>query len=171
MKIDFMVTPCHGRLAPGVDKNIERTCVPVNPTPWLLAAGALSAAASVAHLGCILGGPAWYRFFGAGEAMARAAERGSPRPALVTLVVAIGLAIWAAYAFSGAGIVPRAPVLRPVLVLITAIYLLRAAALPVMLKTMADRGVPFLVWSSLIVLVIGLVHAVGVWMGWAALGG
>jgi hypothetical protein len=144
--------------------------VAVNLNPWLLAAGVLSAAASVAHLGCILGGPAWYRFFGAGEAMARAAERGSPRPAMVTLVIAVGLAVWAAYAFSGAGLLPRAPLLRPALVLITAVYLLRAAALPVMLKTMADRGAPFLVWSSLIVLIIGVVHAVGVWRAWAALG-
>jgi len=137
---------------------------------WLIAAGGLSAAASLAHLACIVGGPAWYRFFGAGERMARGAARGAVEPAVITLAIAGMLAIWAVFAFSGAGLIPRLPLLRPALVAITAVYLLRAAALPVMLRTMADRGTPFLVWSSAIVLVIGLIHAVGVWTGWRMLG-
>ncbi len=137
---------------------------------WLMAAGGLSAAASVAHLACIVGGPAWYRFMGAGEQMARMVERGMIRPHLITLFIAAVLAGWAAYAFSGAGLLPRLPLLRTCLVLITAVYLLRAAALPWMLATMPDRGAPFLIWSSAIVLGFGLVHAVGVWTAWASLG-
>src|SRR5688500_8521572 len=64
----------------------------------IFAAGVLSAVAAALHIGVILGGPAWYRFFGAGEGMARMAERGSAKPALITLGIAIVLAIWAAYA-------------------------------------------------------------------------
>ena len=36
-----------------------------------------SAIAALAHLGCIIFGGDWYRFFGAGEQMARMAEAGN----------------------------------------------------------------------------------------------
>ena len=137
--------------------------------PWLLTGGILSAVAALLHLGCIVGGPSWYRFFGAGEGMARLVERGSIRPALITIVIAAMLGIWSAYALSGASVLPRLPLLRSALVLITAIYLLRAAALPVMIAYMPDRSVTFLVWSSAIVLVLGVVHAIGLWTGWVNL--
>ena len=80
---------------------------------WLVTAGMMSAAAALLHVATIAGGPEWYRFFGAGEAMARAAERGSPMPALVTAAIAFILLVWAAYAFSGAGLLRRLPLIRP----------------------------------------------------------
>jgi uncharacterized protein YhhL (DUF1145 family) len=129
---------------------------------WLLAAGILDAAAALLHLGCILGGPAWYRFFGAGDAMVAMAERGLIRPTLITLAIAAILAIWMAYAFSGAGVLPRLPLLRPVLIAIAAIFLARAAALPLLFRVMPDRSPTFLWTSSVIVLAIGIVHAIGV---------
>ena len=122
---------------------------------WLKIAGVLSAIAALLHVATIFGGPDWYRFFGAGEAMARAAERGSPGPALVTAAISVILAVWAAYAFSGAGIIRRLPLLRTALVLISAIYLLRAfAAVPVVILK-PEPVTPFLLWSSAIVLVYG----------------
>jgi len=39
-------------------------------------AGCLSLLASLAHLAIIVGGPSWYRFFGAGEQLATMAEQG-----------------------------------------------------------------------------------------------
>lgn len=137
---------------------------------WLVAAGTCSAVASVAHLGCIVGGASWYRFFGAGEQMARMAERGEAFPTLVTVGIAIVLAGWAGFAFAGAGLIPRPPLLRPALVAITTVYFARAAALPFMLETMPDRGVAFLYWSSAIVLVVGVLHAIGLATRWRALG-
>jgi hypothetical protein len=136
---------------------------------WLLAGGVLSLAAALLHLAVIVGGPAWYRFFGAGEAMARAAERGAWQPALITIGIASVLAIWAAYAFSGAGVIARLPLLRTALVVITAIYLLRGLVLVHALVFMPEVVTPFLVWSSLIVLVYGIVHAIGTWLRWPAL--
>jgi len=51
--------------------------VPANAgSRWLVVGGWLSVAASLLHIGCIIGGPDWYRFFGAGEEMAQAAARG-----------------------------------------------------------------------------------------------
>jgi hypothetical protein len=132
--------------------------------PWLAAGGLLSSAAALLHLAVIAGGPDWYRFFGAGEAMAEMAEAGSPVPALVTTAIAALLAIWAAYAFAGAGLIRRLPLMRTALVAITAIYLLRGLLIvPILLS---PRPTSFDIWSSLIVLVYGIVHAVGTALAW-----
>jgi len=128
---------------------------------WLVAAGVLDGVAALLHLGCIVGGPTWYRFFGAGDAMVAMAERGMMRPTLITLTIATILAVWGAYAFSGAGLLPRLPLLRPALIAIAAIFLARAAALPLLFSVMPDRSSAFLWTSSAIVLAFGIVHAVG----------
>jgi len=134
--------------------------------PALVIGGLLSVAASLLHIGCIIGGPDWYRFFGAGEQMATMAEQGSMTPTLLTLGIAVILAIWAAYAFSGAGLLPRLPLLRTGLVTISAIYLLRGLALiPALIINRGDV-MPFVLWSSLIVLVYGLAYAIGTWQAW-----
>lgn len=137
--------------------------------PGLIVGGVLSAAASVLHLAVIVGGPAWYRFFGAGEGMARMAEQGAWTPVVITLGIAAVLAVWAAYAFSGAGLIPRLPLLRTALVLISTVYLLRGLVLIPALALNPGGVTPFVVWSSLIVLVYGLAYAVGTWSGWSAL--
>jgi hypothetical protein len=137
--------------------------------PWLIAAGVMSAAASLAHLAVIVGGPAWYRFFGAGEGMTQAAERGLLIAPLITVSIAAVLAIWAAYAFSGAGLIPRLPLLRIGLATIAAIYLLRGLwilpGLPLL-----GRSPSFIFWSSVIVLIIGAAYAIGTWKAWPMLG-
>lgn len=138
-------------------------------TRWLIAGGWLSVAAALLHIGCIVGGPDWYRFFGAGEEMARAAERGELYPALLTLGIACILGIWAAYAFSGAGRLPRLPLLRTGLVVISAIYLLRGLILVPLHLWRPQFTDSFAIWSSLIVLVYGIAYAVGTWRAWPAL--
>jgi hypothetical protein len=134
--------------------------------PALIIGGWLSVAASLLHIGCIIGGPEWYRFFGAGERMATLAEQGSMTPTLLTLGIAAILAIWSAYAFSGAGLLPRLPLLRTGLVVISAIYLLRGLALIPALIINGGAVMPFILWSSLIVLVYGIAYAVGTWTAW-----
>jgi hypothetical protein len=136
---------------------------------WLVAAGILSAIAALLHLAVIWGGADWYRFFGAGEEMARAAERGSVRPALLTVAIAAVLGVWSAFAFSGAGLIRRLPLLRTALVLISLIYLARALApLPIFLFR-PWLASPFVWWSSAIVLVYGLTYAIGTWKAWPLL--
>lgn len=137
--------------------------------PWLIAAAALSAAAAALHLATIFGGAGWYRFLGAGERMARLAEAGSPRPALITLGIAAVLASWSAYALAGAGLIPRLPLMRAALAAITVIYLLRGLVLFPALAVNGGRASPFLWWSSLIVLAFGIVYAVGTARAWPAL--
>ena len=141
--------------------------VPANPGSVLLTIGGwLSLVASLLHIGCIFGGGDWYRFFGAGEAIASAAERGEWMPHIMTFGIAIVLAIWAVYAFSGAGKFRRLPLLRTGLIVISAIYLLRGLILAPLLATQPDKVDAFTLWSSLIVLVYGLAYAVGTWRAW-----
>jgi hypothetical protein len=136
---------------------------------WLILGGILSALAAVLHVAVIAGGPSWYRFFGAGEGMARAAERGAAFPALVTLGIAAMLMVWALYAFSGAGAIRRLPLLRTALVLISAVYLLRAFALVPIMIFRPELVDTFAVVSSLVVLAYGAAYSIGTWAGWSGL--
>ena len=134
----------------------------------LVLAGCLSSLAALLHLAVIVGGPDWYRFFGAGEDMARMAERGMIRPTLITIGIAAVLAIWAAYAFSAADLLPRLPLLRTGLVVITFIFLARG--LIVIPAWLMGRDInAFGWWSSLIVLVYGLAYLIGTWRAWPRL--
>lgn len=139
----------------------------------LLLGGVLTAGAALLHVGIIIGGPAWYRFFGAGERMARMAARGSMQPALVTASIAAILGVWALYAFSGAGVIRRLPFLRLALTLIAAVYLARgllgvpAVMLVDDVYTKQLRAkLTFILVSSAICIVLGLCYAVGAARVW-----
>ena len=134
--------------------------------PFLVSGAALSAAAALLHVGCIIFGASWYRFFGAGERMARLAAAGSWRPALITSGIVLVLVTWSLYALSGAGVIPRLPLVRTALCIIAGIYLARGVAgFPVA----ASSGSAFWWWSSIICLAIGLVHLIGIRQAWAQL--
>ncbi|MBX9402782.1 hypothetical protein K4L06_15840 [Lysobacter sp. BMK333-48F3] len=140
------------------------------PQPWLLFAAGLNAAAALLHVAVIFGGPAWYRFFGAGEGMARMAEAGRAYPAVLTAGIAGVLALWAGYALSGAGVFGAWPLLKPALCTITTIYLLRGlAVVPMALASVPEPATPFWYWSSAICLGVGLVHLFGLLAAWRAL--
>jgi len=127
----------------------------------LIFGGALSAVASLAHLACIAIGARAYRFMGAGERMARAVEAGEVRPTLITLAISSMLLVWAIYAFSGAGIAPALPLTKVALALISAIYLTRAFAFPLLKLVFPENSTTFWLVSSGICLVLGLLYAVG----------
>ncbi|WP_256082106.1 hypothetical protein [Massilia sp. YIM B04103] len=135
----------------------------------LLIGAVLSAIAAALHLAIIVGGPSWYRFFGAGERMATMAEQGKLYPAVLTLGIATVLAAWAAYALSGAGLLAPLPLLKAGLCVIAAVYLLRGLAIVPLLTVSRSKSTPFLVWSSLICLGYGIVHAIGLQQIWNTL--
>jgi heme/copper-type cytochrome/quinol oxidase subunit 3 len=130
----------------------------------------MSVAASLLHIGCIIGGPDWYRFFGAGEVLARAAERGSPVPAVMTAIIAAILAGWAAYAFSAAGLILRLPLIRTALVAIAVVLLARSslAFVPAAWEP-ENRTIAFMFWTSFICFVMGMCFALGTWRAWPTL--
>jgi hypothetical protein len=127
----------------------------------LIIGGTLTAAASAAHLACIIIGARAYRFMGAGERMARAAEAGKIMPTLVTLAIAAVLLIWAAYAFSGAGVIMRLPLTELVLPAVCAVYLARAVGFPLLKRRLPENSTAFWMWSSGICLVLGLLYGFG----------
>lgn len=143
--------------------------MPISGSQALIIGGALSTAAAVAHLVCILLGPAAYRFMGAGEKMARAVEAKRLLPTLVTLVIAAVLFAWAAYAFSGAGVIGHLPFAKVVLPAICVVYLGRALAFPLLKPQFPENSQTFWLVSSGICLVIGLVHVYGVFLQWPML--
>lgn len=132
---------------------------------WLIIAAWMSVAASLLHIVVIAGGADWYRFFGAGEQLASAAERGSIIPTIMTIGIAAVLAVWAAFAFSAAGRLRRLPLTRTALTAITIVLLARGVLgfTPVFLPIPSQA---FLVWSSIICLVMGLCFALGTRRAW-----
>ncbi len=58
--------------------------------------------------------------------------------------------------------------MRTALTLISAIYVLRGAAL-IPALTVPALNTPFNIWSSLIVLIYALCYAVGTWKAWPSL--
>jgi hypothetical protein len=134
---------------------------------FLIAGAVLSALAAALHLGCIVFGAPWYRFFGAGERMAQMAIAGSWYPVVVTAVIASVLAAWSLYALSGAAVIRALPMLRPALCAITGIYILRG--LVILPLVVLGKSTSFWWWSSMIGLFIGVVHLVGLAQVWARL--
>lgn len=134
----------------------------------LIIGGVLSVVASLLHIAMIVGGPAWYRFFGAGEGMAQLAESGSIYPAIITAIIAIVLALWGLYAFSGAEVIGRLPQLKLVLGIISMIYIVRGVfGIPIVIYldhpylNELEEKMTFMIFSSLISLGFGLFYLIG----------
>lgn len=136
---------------------------------YLITGGILSIIAALLHIVIIVGGADWYRFFGAGEEMATMAEQGSLVPGIVTFGIAVVLFIWGLYAFSGAKVLMQLPFIKPVLVLVSAIYLIRGLGFIPALFLIPEQVDSFLVWSSIISLIFGLIYAVGTKQEWSKL--
>jgi hypothetical protein len=149
--------------------NLTKITMPISGAQALVIGGSLSAAAALAHIACVVVGAPAYRFMGAGEKMARAAEARKLQPMLVTLAIAGVLFVWAAYAFSGAGAIGRLPFTKLALTAICAVYLGRALAFPLLKPRFPENSQTFWLVSSGICLVIGLVHLYGLISRWSVL--
>jgi len=140
--------------------------------PLLVVAAVSSAALAALHLAVIAIGAPAYRYFGAGEEMARRAEQGSLVPGVLTLLIAAVFAVFAAYALTGAGFHWRLPLLRVALALIAGIFILRGiSAIPQAILLARSPGafpVRYLVFS-LVSLFVGLCYAVGTIQSWKML--
>lgn len=142
---------------------------------YFLFAAALTFIGGLLHLAIIFGGPDWYRFFGAPEALAQMAATGALYPALVCVLIAGVLFTWTAYALSGAGLIKRLPFLRTILIAIALILIIRGIAfLPLMLLnphlfhtiTNTQSVDAFLLITSALCLVMGLAYAIAVKKSW-----
>lgn len=135
--------------------------------------GLLTGVAALLHVAMIFGGPGWYRFFGAGERMARLAAGGSLYPTVVTACIAAILGVWALYGLSGAGVVGRLPFLPLALTLIATVFLSRGIfGIPAVLlvdhpyTNELKARMTFMVVSSAICIGLGVCYAVGAAQAW-----
>lgn len=133
---------------------------------FLIIAGTLNAIAAILHIGCIYFGAPWYRFFGAGEPMAMLAEKGSITPTLITMAITAVLISFSIYAYSAAGLIGKLPLTRLVLVVITLVYLIRGIAGFFLLNNPLGRTPEFWLWSSIICLLFGSIHLIGLKLQW-----
>lgn len=134
---------------------------------YLVAGAILSAIAALLHIGCILFGPSWYRFFGAGDRMVRLSAAGSMIPTAITTGIVVVLGVWSLYALSGAGLIAELPLLRIALFAIAGVYLARGlAGLVLAVVAPGSRGVRFWLWSSAICLGIGALYLTGTLQVW-----
>lgn len=134
---------------------------------FLIFGATLSAIASLAHIGCIIFGAKWYIFFGAGKQMAAWADEKNAKHILITLPIVIVLAIWSAYALSGAAIIMPLPLLKWALIAITSAYLIRGVyGFYFMLNPHGENSSKFWFYSSIICLGFGLVHLMGLVQMW-----
>jgi len=137
---------------------------------YLMAAGLATAAAALIHLVIPLGGPAWYAFFGAPRHLVRRAEAHALYPTFSCVVIALGLFVCSAYAFSGARLLPPLPLLRPILAAIALVFLLRGVGFVFLewlwpgslVRVSGSQGMDTsLLLSSLICFLIGVAYALG----------
>lgn len=135
----------------------------------LMLGAIFSAVAALAHLGCIVFGGDWYRFFGAGEQMAKMAEAGDPHPTIVTSVIVVILSTWSIYGLSGARVIGKLPFVRTALVIISSIYVLRGVVFVVLMPMFPENSITFWLVSSTICLSIGMLYSVGTYQSWSQL--
>ncbi len=149
-------------------------CVKINRklldmNKYMVLGGICSIFVALLHIAIIIGGPEWYRFFGAGETLAKLAEQGSWIPVLVTFGIIGILFIWGLYAFSGAGLIKKLPLLKLALVSISIIYIVRGVALFPVLIIEQEAVDSLLIWSSLASLIIGVAYAIGTKQVWSSI--
>lgn len=130
----------------------------------VLAGAAGSGAAAVLHLAILPFGADGLRYFGAGERLAAAADRGSPVPTITAggIAAALGMASWVAVAQVGHA--PASPGQRHLYAMVTAVYLARGIALLPQLVLRAagvDVGPSRELVFSAIALGLGLLHVAG----------
>ena len=92
----------------------------------LVSAGIIALAAAVWHVLCIWGGPGWFAFARAPQLIIDSAKQGTILAPVATLIVAGLMVACALFAFSAAGLVPEVPLIKPALITIAALCIIRA---------------------------------------------
>lgn len=125
---------------------------------WLVCAG-INIAIALLHIYIVYAGAPAYRYFGAGEWMARKAEHGSMIPALVTLAIAAVFFLFSFYNLAGAKIVAM-PFSYYILLAVSVVFLLRGAVV-VTFPFWPAPPPAFSKVTGFISLGIGFLHATG----------
>lgn len=128
-----------------------------------LVAAILDFIAALLHVACVIGGGNWYRFFGAGEALASMAERGSWLPGILTSMIASILAFWGLYYLSIGGVIGKLPFLVPLSLTIAIVYGIRGVYPFLLSPWVPFFRTRFMVVTSVICIVFAVVHGMALW--------
>lgn len=101
--------------------------------------------------------------------MALMAEGGDIYPTIVTSIIVLILSIWSLYGFSGARVLPKLPLSRIALVLISCIYILRGVSFVFLMPMFPENSVTFWVVSLTICFGIGILYLLGTYQSWSRL--
>ena len=100
----------------------------------LVSAGVIASASALWHLLCILGGPSWFEFARAPQQIIDSAQQGTLLAPIGTITVSSLMFACTVFAFSGAGLIRKVPLLKPALITISFICTSRALiAIPIMI--------------------------------------
>lgn len=138
-----------------------------NGKTLLLIGACLNFAIALLHIGIIIIGAPAYLYFGALD-LANLANQGSQIPTLITSALALLFSTFAGYALAGAGVLPRLPLLKPGLLLIGSVYVLRGLIVMLdIIRLVQKAGYPFrqTVFSA-VALFIGLLYLIGTFQQW-----
>ncbi len=131
---------------------------------YLAAAGSM--AASLAHVWAIVAGPAAYASLGAPPDIIASAEAGTWYAPTITAFIAAVIMVWALYALSATGRLPRLLLLRTALNAIAIVLILRGLIIIPALFIVPEQLGAFAYWSSAICLMLGALFATGLILGW-----
>lgn len=94
-------------------------------TKLLISAGVIASLSAIWHLLCIFGGPSWFAFARAPQAIIESAQQGTLLAPLGTIVVAGLMFACTLFAFSAVGLIRKVPLLKPALITIASLCTLR----------------------------------------------
>lgn len=133
---------------------------------FLLAAVILVAGALL-HIGVLAAGPEWIAFVGAPPEVVRSAELRTWLAPVSTLGIAALLGGLALYSLAAAGKIRALPLVKPILGLFAAIFVLRGLIIvPALVQGRVNWAAPvdvFIVTSSFAILVLGVALCLGLW--------
>jgi hypothetical protein len=133
---------------------------------FLLAALILFAGALL-HIVVLAAGPEWIAFVGAPAEVVLSAKRGTWLAPVSTLGIAALLTVLALYSLTAAEKFRVLPLVRPILGLFAAIFVVRGLIiLPALVRGRVNWAAPvdfFIVTSSLAILVLGVALCLGLW--------
>ncbi|TGE83026.1 hypothetical protein C7Y70_11555 [Pseudoalteromonas sp. KS88] len=136
-----------------------------NTERLLISAGVIAFAAATWHLLCIWGGPSWYAFARAPQALIESAQQGTYLAPVATIIVAGLIFTCGAYALSAASTIRKMPLTTAALSTIALICVARALiAVPLLIRS-TELDIWQLVASS-VWLYVGICFLLGAKVYW-----
>lgn len=135
---------------------------------FLLAAG-IALFGALIHSAAPLVGPDWYAFLRSPAWVVESARNGTWPAPVGGLIIGALMFMCAVYAFSGAGLIRKLPLLRTGLCLISAICTIRGLLLIPYLVKVPERLTAFDIVASLVWLLAGVSFLIGTIRRWKAL--